>query len=216
MTEQESETYKYNPFDVTKEWLLKDFPLLPVGRLVLNKNPSNYFAEVEQIGFDPGHMIPGVEPSPDKLLQGRLFSYHDTLRHRLGTNFFQIPINCPFRVRNYQRDGPQTVNDNQAGAPNYFPNSFGGPMTDPTYLEPTIKIDGDAKRYDTSDDDNFSQVGIYWRENMDDAERDRTAKNIASHLVNAVDFLRFRAIENFKKCDPEYGNRIKFHLDSLL
>ncbi|WP_411016297.1 catalase, partial [Salmonella sp. s51884] len=93
------------------------------------RNPTNYFAEVEQIAFSPAHMIPGIEPSPDKMLQGRLFSYADTHRHRLGTNYNQLPVNCPMRARpmNYQRDGHACVTDNQSGAPNYFPNSFQGP-----------------------------------------------------------------------------------------
>ena len=96
--------------------------------MTLNRNPENYFAEVEQLAFAPSHLVPGIEPSPDKMLQGRLFSYSDTHRHRLGVNYQSIPVNCPYasRVKNYQRDGPATVDGNQGGAPNYFPNSFGG------------------------------------------------------------------------------------------
>lgn len=131
MTFEQAETYKYNPFDVTKVWSQKDFPLIPVGKFTLDRNPNNYFAEVEQIAFAPSHLVPGVEASPDKMLQGRLFSYADTHRHRLGANYLQLPVNCPYRVsvKNYQRDGPMTFNDNQAGAPNYYPNSFEGMST---------------------------------------------------------------------------------------
>ena len=130
MTFKEAEKFKFNPFDVTKIWSQKDFPLISVGRLTLDRNPNNYFAEVEQIAFAPSHLVPGIEPSPDKMLQGRLFSYPDSQRHRLGANFMQIPVNCPYRVsvRNFQRDGPMTVTDNQGGAPNYYPNSFSGPI----------------------------------------------------------------------------------------
>ena len=100
-------------------WPHAEYPLIPVGRITLNRNPKNYFAEVEQVAFSPAHLVPGIEASPDKMLQGRLYSYSDTHRHRLGTNYQQIPVNCPFstRVRNYQRDGPQNVDDNQGTLP---------------------------------------------------------------------------------------------------
>jgi len=115
MTFANAESFRWNPFDLTKIWPHKEFPLIEVGRMVLNRNPQNYFAEVEQIAFAPSHMVPGIEPSPDKMLQGRLFSYNDTHRHRLGANYQQIPINRPFntKVRNYQRDGPACVDGNQ-------------------------------------------------------------------------------------------------------
>merc|ERR1712140_38797 len=107
MTLQQAEKFQYNPFDLTKVWPQADYPLIPVGKFTLDRNPKNYFAEVEQIAFSPAHMVPGIEASPDKMLQGRLFSYSDTHRHRLGANYQQIPVNCPFaaRAKNYQRDG---------------------------------------------------------------------------------------------------------------
>lgn len=128
MTFSQAETFKHNPFDMTKVWSQKEFPLIPVGRMTLDKNPKNYFAQVEQAAYSPSHLVPGIEASPDRMLQGRLFAYDDTHRHRLGANFLQIPINCPYRtsVRNYQRDGPMNTTDNQNGAPNYYPNSFEG------------------------------------------------------------------------------------------
>lgn len=123
MTFQQAESVSFNPFDVTKVWNHSDFPLLEVGRMVLNRNPVNYFAEVEQIAFSPAHMVPGIEPSPDKMLQGRLFSYADTHRHRLGVNYQSIPVNKPLNeVKNYQRDGNMTVSGNGGSTPNYFPN----------------------------------------------------------------------------------------------
>lgn len=129
-------------------WPHAEFPLIPVGQLVLDRNPKNYFAEVEQIAFSPSHLVPGIEASPDKMLQGRLFSYADTHRHRLGTNYLQIPVNCPYRSRvsNYQRDGPACYTDNQAGAPNYFPNSFSGPQECPRGITAPIKTVGDVAR----------------------------------------------------------------------
>lgn len=128
MTFDDAERVKFNPFDLTKIWSQKDYPLMPVGKMTLDRNPNNYFAEVEQAAFAPSHLVPGIEASPDKMLQGRLFSYADTHRHRLGANYLQLPVNCPYKVgvKNYQRDGPMNSSDNQAGAVNYFPNSFDG------------------------------------------------------------------------------------------
>nr|XP_029131778.1 catalase-like [Labrus bergylta] len=141
-------------------WSHKEYPLIPVGKLVLNRNPMNYFAEVEQLAFDPSNMPPGIEASPDKMLQGRLFSYPDTHRHRLGANYLQLPVNCPFRTRvtNYQRDGPMCMFDNQGGAPNYYPNSFSAPDTQPQFVESNFKVSPDVSRYNSRDEDNVAQV----------------------------------------------------------
>lgn len=215
MSIEEAEKCKFNPFDVTKIWPHSEYPLIPVGRMVLNRNPTNYFAEVEQIAFAPAHMIPGVEASPDKMLQGRLFSYPDTHRHRLGPNYLQLPVNCPFKARNYQRDGPSTMNDNGNGAPNYFPNSFSGPSQNPAYLETPAPVTGDAKRHDTGNEDNFSQCGVFWRKVLDEGAKTRLIENISSHLINAAEFIQDRAVANFSKCDPEYGRRLKEALDKL-
>lgn len=135
MPESEAASYEWDINDITKVWPHSDYPLIRVGKLTLNRNPKNYFAEVEQAAFSPSHMVPGIEPSNDKMLQGRLFSYPDTHRHRLGKNYDQIPINCPYRARvhNYQRDGNMTVNGNQGSQANYEPNSFGGPTECPKY-----------------------------------------------------------------------------------
>ena len=215
MSVEEAEKFRFNPFDVTKVWSHKEFPLIQVGKLVLNRNPKNYFAEVEQIAFAPSHLIPGIEASADKMLQGRLFSYADTHRHRLGANYLQIPVNCPFQTRNFQRDGPQTVNDNQSGAPNYYPNSFSGPVENKVYLETSIPVTTEAKRYDSSDDDNFSQCGLFWNNVLTDQGRANLIENISTHLIDAADFIQARAVENFTKCDPEYGRRLREALDKL-
>nr|XP_040570523.1 catalase-like isoform X2 [Lepeophtheirus salmonis] len=128
MTMDEADTIDFDPFDLTKVWSHKTFPLIEVGQLVLNRNPSNYFAEVEQIAFSPGNLIPGIEASPDKMLQGRILTYSDAHRYRVGTNYTQIPVNSPHQCRanNYQRDGLMCIN-NQGKGPNYYPNSFSGP-----------------------------------------------------------------------------------------
>jgi len=155
MTFQQAETYNFNPFDLTKVWSHTDFPLIPVGKLVLNENPKNYFTDVEQIAFSPSHLIPGIEASPDKMLQGRLFAYADTHRYRLGTNYLQLPVNCPYaKPKNYQRDGPQNISTNDDGAPNYFPNSFNGPKDDAKYKNHIFSTSGDVARYNSADEES--------------------------------------------------------------
>ncbi|XP_037086856.1 catalase-like isoform X1 [Pollicipes pollicipes] len=210
MTFEEAEASPFNPFDVTKVWPHGDYPLIPVGKLVLNRNPKNYFAEVEQLAFCPANMPPGIEASPDKMLQGRLFSYNDTHRHRLGPNYLSIPVNCPYRVRvkNYQRDGPMCM-DNQDGAPNYFPNSFSGPVEDTQHACSSFPASGDVRRYETGHDDNFSQVTIFWNKVLNEAERERLVNNIAGHLKDAQMFLQQRAVKNFSQAHPEYGRRVR-------
>nr|XP_034977129.1 catalase-like [Zootoca vivipara] len=215
MTFEQAETFPFNPFDVTKVWPHKDYPLIPVGKLVLNRNPTNYFAEVEQIAFAPSNMPPGIEPSPDKMLQGRLFSYPDTHRYRLGPNFLQIPVNCPYRTRtaNYQRDGRMCVSDNQGGAPNYYPNSYTGPEDQPSVKESNMFLCGDVQRFNSADEDNVSQVRIFYTKVLNEEERERLCENIASHLKDAQLFIQKRAVKNFTDVHPDYGARIQAHLD---
>uniref|UniRef100_A0A6M2DT65 Catalase n=1 Tax=Xenopsylla cheopis TaxID=163159 RepID=A0A6M2DT65_XENCH len=213
MTMNQAEKCRFNPFDVTKVWPHSEYPLIPVGKLVLDRNPKNYFAEVEQIAFSPAHMVPGILPSPDKMLQGRLFSYSDTHRHRLGPNYLQLPVNCPYRtsVKNYQRDGPMCMGDNQAGAPNYFPNSFDGPKECPRAgrLNPAYKISGDVKRIDSGDEDNFSQPAIFWSKVLTPEERQRLVENIVGHLRNAAPFIQQRAVKNFSQVNADFGRQLE-------
>uniref|UniRef100_H2B639 Catalase n=1 Tax=Paracyclopina nana TaxID=565004 RepID=H2B639_PARNA len=213
MTFEQAENWEFNPFDLTKVWPHSEFPLHPVGKLVLNRNPKNYFAEVEQIAFSPAHLVPGIEPSPDKMLQGRLFSYADTHRHRLGANYLQLPVNCPYRtqVKNYQRDGPMTFSMNQEGCPNYYPNSFSGPNDDGRkYLESKFKVgSNDVARFNSADEDNFTQCGVFFRNVLNKEERERLVDNIASHIVNAQDFLQERAIKQFGSADVNFGRMLR-------
>ncbi|XP_055626632.1 catalase [Toxorhynchites rutilus septentrionalis] len=213
MTFEEAEKVSFNPFDVTKVWPQGDFPLIPVGRLVLDRNPSNYFAEIEQIAFAPSHLVPGIQASPDKMLQGRLFSYADTHRHRLGANYLQLPVNCPYRVavKNYQRDGPMNSTDNQGGAPNYYPNSFGGP--EPCEFARKLQnskfhVDGDVNRFETGDEDNFTQPAIFYRRILDEPARQRMISNIANHLSNASQFIQERTVKNFAQVDVDFGRQL--------
>jgi len=205
----------FNPFDLTKVWPHKDYPLIEAGRLVFNRNPKNYFAEVEQLSFSPAALVPGIEASPDKMLQGRLFSYDDTARYRLGPNYKQIPVNCPYRasVNNTQRDSVMTVDGNQDGAPNYFPNSFSGADHNKKWAQHVDTITGDVARHDSSNDDNFSQVTDFWKNVLKPAERERLVDNIASHLCNAQQFIQDRAVTNFSKVHADFGSQLKVKLE---
>ncbi|TMW58282.1 hypothetical protein Poli38472_011870 [Pythium oligandrum] len=216
MTAAEAEKSSFNPFDVTKIWPHSEYPLIEVGRLVLNRNPKNYFAEIEQIAFSPSHLVPGIETSPDKMLQGRLFSYPDTHRHRLGVNYQQIPVNRPLKEpQTYQRDGAMTVNGNMGSTPNYFPNSQGGPAeSEHNYLS----YKGDhviVNKNSTKDDDNFTQCREFYRKTLDAAARDRLASNIAGSLVNASKKVQERALGNFRQVDPDYAERVQIKVAAL-
>ncbi|VEN55345.1 unnamed protein product, partial [Callosobruchus maculatus] len=209
MTPEQAASCKFNPFDLTKVWPHSEYPLNKVGKMVLNRNPENYFAEVEQIAFSPGHMVPGIEPSPDKMLLGRIFSYGDTHRHRLGPNYLQLPVNCPYKVKNYQRDGAACYY-NQGGQPNYHPNSFGGPENDTwaKSLRKPYSVAGDVSRYDTGDEDNFSQPRVFYQKTLDKAAQDRMIANIVGHLSNAADFIQDRTVKMFSNVDKTLGERL--------
>jgi catalase len=222
MTFPEAASVPFNPFDLTKIWPHSQFPLHKVGSLVLNRNPQDYFAEVEQLAFAPSHMIPGIEPSPDKMLQARLFSYPDTHRHRLGANYQSLPVNRPltnadFTISHYQRDGPMQMTNNGAGAPNYFPNSFHGPQPHKDGKQHAFPVQGQVERVETGDEDNFSQCRTFYTKVLSDAERDRLTTNIAQHMVNvASPYIRQRAIQNFGQVHPDYGRAIEQKVKHLL
>jgi len=202
---EEAFTYKWNSFDVTKIWPHKDYPLIPIGKMVLNRNPENYFAETEQVAFSPSHMVPGVEPSPDKMLQGRLFSYPDTHRHRLGANYLQIPINRAYcaKINNHQRDGPMVVNGNSGSGPNYEPNSFGGPnqVGRSASIAP-FQVSGVVDRHAyTLTDDDFVQPGNLFRL-MTPKEKESLINNFAGAIKGAKKHIQQRQIGVFKRVDP--------------
>jgi len=213
MTFEQAESCPFNPFDLTKVWSQSEYPLIPVGKFVLDRNPNNYFAEVEQIAFSPANLVPGIEPSPDKMLQGRLFSYGDTHRHRLGPNHLQLPVNCPYRVKtkHYQRDGPMCFTDNQAGAPNYFPNSFGGPQEceRARKLAPAQKFTGDVYRHSSGEtEDNYTQAGVFYTKVLNAEQKGRLVDNISGHLGDASPFIQERAVKNFSQVSTDLGSRI--------
>jgi catalase len=211
MPENDAPNYKWNIFDITKVWPHSDYPLQEVGKMVLNRNPENYFAEVEQAAFSPSHMVPGIEPSLDRMLQGRLFSYPDTHRHRLGGNYDQIPINCPYRARitNGIRDGFMVVNGNQGSRPNYEPNSFAGPFQNEKYHIAPFKVTGLVQRYVPKHPNcDFAQPGSLYRKVMSNTDRTHLVNNIVGNLKNANRDIQERQVKIFYKCDPEYGTRI--------
>ncbi len=215
MTQEQADEWSsrtgWNPFDLTKVWPHGDFPLIEVGVLELNRNPDNYFAEVEQAAFKPSAMVPGIGPSPDKMLQARLMSYADTHLHRLGVNHHQIPVNrprCP--VMHYMRDGQGATAEQYGGAPNYWPNSLSGtPQPNEEYSDPAWDL-GRAivDRYDsTQDHDDYTQAKNLFRL-FDEDHRDRLATRIAGVLSNAREEVRLRQLCHFFRCDEEYGSRI--------
>jgi catalase len=211
MTPQQAKGYRFDPFDVTKVWPHADVPLIPVGRLVLNRNPENYFAEVEQAAFSPGNFVPGIGPSPDKMLQGRLFSYHDTHRHRLGANYHLIPVNAPkaTSMESYQRDGAMRTDDNGGGGPNYWPNSFAGPAPDSSMGMPPVDVSGMAERHAyVLGDVDFVQVGDLYRKVMSEQDREHLIKNIVGHLGGAQRRFQLRQTALFYKAEADYGARV--------
>ena len=208
---EDADTYRYDPFDVTKVWRYRDYPLIPIGRLVLDRNPDNFFAQIEQAAFSPANFVPGIEPSPDKLLQGRIFSYPDTQRHRLGPNFAQIPVNCPYaKVHNHQRDGSMRIDGNGGAGPNYSPNGRGGPVADARAAEAPIPLAGTAGRTEypkAGRADDFEQAGLLYRVMKED-ERARLVSNIAGHLSGASPDVQRRQLQHFVRADAEYGARV--------
>jgi len=213
MSFEEAERYHWDPFDPTKIWLESDFPFMPVGTLTLNENQKDFFTQIEQAAFSPSHMIPGIEAGPDRLLEGRMFAYPDTMRHRLGANFLQIPVNRPkFEISTYQKDGPMCMDDNGAGAPNYFPNSFGGPEVDHALWNETVyrTPSTDVVRQDIGDLDNYALPKWYWRNFFDDGKRDRFVQTVAASLQEIEIEIQTRVIENmWKPVDPTLERRIK-------
>ncbi len=205
--------YRFNPFDLTKVWPHADYPLQEVGKLTLDRNPTDFHAEIEQAAFEPNNFVPGIGPSPDKMLLGRVFAYADAHRHRLGVNYKQIPVNRPkCEVNSYSKDGPMRIDN--VSDPVYAPNSKGGPQADgERYPEmATWQADGDFVRSAYTlhaEDDDWGQAGTLVREVMDDAARDRLVSNIVGHLQGGVkEPVLSRAIEYWRNVDQDLGDRI--------
>jgi catalase len=210
MTEEQANKSKTNPFDLTKVWSKKEYPLIDVGVLELNRNPENYFADVEQAAFNPANIVPGIGYSPDKMLQGRLFAYGDAQRYRLGVNHGHIPVNapkCPFH--SFHRDGQMRVDGNQGSTLGYEPNSYGEWHEQPDYREPELNIYGAADRWNfrEDDDDYYSQPGALFRL-MSKEQQQVLFENTARSIGDASKEIRIRHICNCLKADEAYGKGV--------
>lgn len=210
MPEADAEKLPYHPFDLTKVWYHKDYPLIEVGELELNRNPENYFAEVEQAAFNPANVVPGISFSPDKMLQGRLFSYGDAQRYRLGVNHHLIPVNksrCPFH--SYHRDGQMRVDGNYGSYTNYEPNSNGAWKDQPDFSEPPLKLSGDVDhwKYPFDDADYYEQPGKLFRV-MTPEQQEALFGNTARAMAGVPREIQIRHIYNCSKADPAYGKGV--------
>ena len=216
MPEKDAASYHINPFDLTKVWPHGDYPLIDVGVLELNRNPENYFAEVEQLAFSPANVVPGISFSPDKMLQSRLFSYGDAARYRLGVNHHQIPVNAPrCPVHSYHRDGSMRVNSNNGSEVGYEPNSKGALQEQPEFREPPLSLEGAADHWNhREDDDYYSQPGNLFRL-MTPAQQQVLFENTARNVGGASKPIQQRHIDNCTKADPAYGAGVAAALQRL-
>jgi catalase len=215
MPYEDAAGYRFNPFDITKVWPHKDYPTIPVGRLVLDRNPDNFFAQIVQAGFDVANFVPGIGPSPDRMVLGRMFAYADSSRYRTGPNYAQVPVNQPVnQVHNYHKDGPMRIRHN-GNQPVYAPNSYGGPKADPQrYRDPGWFVEASEMMRTAyqahRDDDDFIQPGTLYRQVMTPTDRDHLADNIIWHLSQGVErSIQERAIKDYwEKVDPDLATRI--------
>lgn len=210
MPEEEASSVDFHPFDLTKVWSKKQFPLIEVGEFELNKNPENYFLDVEQAAFAPSNLVPGISVSPDRMLQARLVNYADAERYRLGVNRHQIPVNAPrCPVHTNHRDGQGRVDSNYGSRPHYEPNSFNQWQEQPQFAEPPLKIDGHAAIFDFREDDNdyFSQPRALF-DLMNDTQKQALFDSTAAAMGDALDFIKYRHIRNCYFCDKAYGEGV--------
>jgi len=209
MPEKDAETYTWNPFDLTKVWPHADYPLIDVGTLELNRNPENYFAEVEQASFSPSNIVPGIGFSPDKMLQARIFSYADAHRYRVGTHYEMLPVNRPkVAVNSYHADGPMRFETPKSSDAYYEPNSFNGPKQDARFAEPPLKISGDAARYNHRDgNDDYTQPSNLFRL-MTPEQRQRLFENIRDAMAGVPEEIVQRQLVHFHRADPRYAEGV--------
>ncbi len=217
MTQAEADASPFNPFDLTKVWPHADYPLIEVGELELNRNPDNYFSQIEQAAFSPSNVVKGISFSPDKMLQARIFSYADAHRHRLGTHYEALPVNQPKSpVNHYHKDGLlRFFADNKNPEAYYEPNSFDGPVEDPSYVEPPLAVNGVAKRYDhRENNEDYKQPRALWAL-FDDAEKARLYQNFAAAMHGIPQFIIDRQLGHFEKIDPAYAQGVRDALAAM-
>ncbi|MET0303320.1 MAG: catalase [Microbacteriaceae bacterium] len=215
MPYEDAKTYRFNPFDLTKVWPKGDYPLQPLGRLTLNRNPENFFTQIEQATFAPSNFVPGIGPSPDKMLQARIFSYADAHRYRVGTNHADLPVNAPkTEAHSYSKEGAMRYTHAPADTPVYAPNSYGGPAASPEAAGESgaWASDGELVRAAATlhpEDDDFGQAGTLVREVLDDAARDRLVNNIVGHVSGVtIPELRERVLQYWRNVDQTLGDRV--------
>ena len=206
MPEADADTYRWNPFDLTKVWPHADYPLIDVGILELNRNPENYFSQVEQAAFSPANIVPGISHSPDKMLQARIFSYADAHRYRIGTHYQMLPVNRPkSAVHTYNADGAMRFDTPASSDAYYEPNSFGGPKQAPEYAEPPLKISSLAGRYDhRQGNDDYTQPGNLFRL-MSDSQKQQLFNNTAASMAGVPEEIIQRQLVHCHKADPAYA-----------
>ncbi len=215
MPYEDAKKYRFNPFDLTKVWPHGDYPLIDVGTMTLNRNPENYHTDIEVAAFEPSNLVPGIGVSPDKMLLGRIFSYADTHRYRIGPNYMQLPVNAPKSpVHSYSKDGPMRYQN--AGDPVYAPNSYGGPAADTARFGEAAGWEASSSEMARSayvqhaEDDDWAQPGTMVREVLDDAARERLVNNIVGHLLNAVsEPVLQRAFEYWRNVDKNLGDKVE-------
>lgn len=220
MTEEQAKEFRWNPFDVTKVWFHEEFPLIEVGEMELNEIPKNFFAHVEQAAFSPANLISGISFSPDKMLQGRLFSYPDAQRYRVGVNAHLLEVNrCPFEVNNYQRDGAMADSRNYEDAPNYFPNSFDDIQPDATYKNLEYDLDSTNVAHfnrNENDDDHYTQPGLLFTKAMNQEQREHLIQNIITSMRGISgpkkDEIINRQLCHFFRANIELGMKIAMGL----
>ncbi|MDR1975948.1 MAG: catalase [Campylobacteraceae bacterium] len=210
MTEEQASAAPFNPFDLTKVWPHKEYPMIDVGELILNENPKNYFNEIEQASFSPSNIVPGISFSPDKMLQARVFSYADAHRYRVGTHYETLPVNRPIvEVNTYHLDGAMNSETKEPSDAYYEPNSFDGPVEDKSFAEPPLAIEGAADRYDHRDgNDDFSQTRALF-ELMGSYQKEQLFSNIAEAMDGVPPHIVNRQIALFEKVSPAYAEGVK-------
>ena len=218
MPEEDAYKTPYNPFDLTKVWPHGDYPLIEVGIVELNRNPENYFADVEQSAFSPGNVVPGISFSPDKMLQMRIVSYADAHRYRLGVNYESLPVNKPHatEAHHYHRDGQMRFDGNGGGSVNYHPNSFGGPVEDPSWKEPPLPIEGPADRYEYDDEnmDVYTQPRALYNL-MSEDQQARLHGNMARAMDGVPEEIIDRWLGHLEKVDERYAEGVRSELKQL-
>jgi len=218
MPESDAADYEWHPFDLTKVWPHDDYPLIEVGVFELNRNPSNYFQDVEQAAFEPGNLVEGIGISPDRMLQNRVLSYPDAHRYRLGVNYHQIPVNqprCPYAT--YHRDGTMRVDGNGGGTVDYEPNKMNGPKETGRTMEPPMPVHGDGDRYDEfacDDKDYYGQPQMFWNKVLDEGARERLCTAISNSMADSPENIREKMLAQFGKVHPDFEEGVRSRLDA--